>query len=70
MKYEGYIVMAVIIASVLLSGCSGKNNSYYPKPYGEDWKVYPFVEVEASRTRARGISCWENDPSNSQGLCY
>ena len=34
MKY----VMYIILASVMLSGCA-KTNSYYPRPYGEDWKV-------------------------------
>jgi hypothetical protein len=65
MKY----VMYIILASVMLSGCA-KTNSYYPRPYGEDWKVYPFVEGTATKVREQGRACWKNDPNNLQGLCY
>jgi len=65
MKYVTYIMLA----SVMLSGCA-KQNSYYPRAYGEDWKVYPFEEGSATKVREQGRKCWKNDPHNLNGLCY
>ena len=52
MKYVIYIMLA----SVMLSGCA-KQNSYYPRAYGEDWKVYPFEEGSATKVREQGRKC-------------
>jgi len=53
----------------VLSACS-KQNSYYPRAYGEDWKFYSSIEGTATKVREEGRACWKNDPNNSQGLCY
>lgn len=64
-----YRLILIMCIGAVLSACS-KTNSYYPRAFGEDWKVYPYVEGSATKARDEGRACWKNDPTNSQGLCY
>jgi len=62
-------VLYILLASVLLSGCM-KTNSYYPRAYGEDWKVYPFVEGSAVRAGIEGRKCWAEENRANWDQCY
>jgi len=64
-----YRLCLIICIGAVLSACS-KQNSYYPRAYGEDWKFYSSIEGTATKVREEGRACWKNDPNNSQGLCY
>lgn len=62
-------LLTVIAIGTLLSGCM-KTNSYYPRAYGEDWKVYPFVEGSAVRAGIEGRKCWAEENRANWDQCY
>lgn len=47
-----------------------KTNSYYPRAYGEDWKVYPYIEGSAERAGIEGRQCWAEENRANWDQCY
>lgn len=63
-----YKLGILILAAISLSGCLA-TNSYYPRAYGEDWKVYPFVEGYATEVTNQGRACWDESNRENWRFC-
>jgi len=61
-------ILLVIIAGTMLSGCM--TNSYHPRAYGEDWKIYPYEEGSAKRAGQEGRNCWSEVNRMNWDQCY
>ena len=62
-------ILLICILGVLLSAC-GKTNSYYPRQYGQDWKVYPYIEGSAKKAGTEGRTCWAETNRPNWDHCY